>query len=243
MRWVNRLFQSHRRGSVSPGRYGWASTAILLLLGGLYYALATHFTAVQAFLTRLGPWAPAAFILLYLLLAPLFFPLSLLDFSCGALFGIGRGLAILIVANGLAALEMFVLARWLMATRVSSWLNTRPRWGRFRDLLRRDEWKMLALIRLSPTNFAIVNYLMGAARVRLDHYVLTWLILVPKSLLHVSFGAAVLEVGRTGATNLARTKRLEFLLAAAGLVSLLLLVILVGVRAHQAIEEATRERN
>ncbi len=218
-------------------RRRWLGLVVALAYAAAFWQLASHFTSVQLFIAHLGPWAPAAFTALYLILAPLFFPLSLLDLTCGALFGVQRGFWILVTANGLAAMEMFVLARWLLARRVSDWIERRPRWSRFRKLVERDQWKILSLVRLSPMNFAIASYLMGAARVRLDHYLLT--ILVPKSLLHVSIGATLLRLGRQGSTApSARTGRWEFILAAAGLVSLLLLVVFIGLRARQAIEDA-----
>ena len=221
-------------------RHWWTIVLGVALYAGFFYELNLHFPAVQETLARLGPWAPVAFIALYLLLAPLFFPLSLLDLSCGALFGITRGFGILVVANALAALEMFVLARWLLAGRVSAWIDQRAHWARFRHLAARDEWKFLVLIRLSPTNFAIVNYLMGAARVRPSRYLLTWFILIPKSFVHVSIGNTLLRLGNSPSSG-SMAGQLELVLGVAGLASLILLLALVGMRARQAIDRAASE--
>ncbi len=141
---------------------GWLGLLLaLIVLGGLGFLLGHNFPRLRLFIESLGPWGPLAFLGLYLVLAPFFFPLSILDLSCGAMFGVERGFEILIIASGLAALEMYVGSRWLFAQRVERFIQARPRWRRIYALAGLKDWKILALLRLSPTNFAVVNYMLG----------------------------------------------------------------------------------
>lgn len=223
----------------SPGLYG--LLLVLIILGGLGFFFGHNFPRMRLFVESLGPWAPLAFLAIYLVLAPCFFPLSILDLSCGAMFGVTRGFEILTVASGLAALEMYVGSRWLFAKRVGRFIEARPKLHRFYALAGLKDWKILALLRLSPTNFAVVNYVLGAARVSFTRYMVTWLILVPKALLHASIGHALYRLGETAPTTGAVAKS-ETLVLVLGLVSILLLVAILSRRMRRALEKIADRR-
>lgn len=219
----------------------WGILIAVGVLGGLSFVLGHNFPRLRPFIESMGPWAPLAFILLYLILAPSFFPLSILDLSCGAIFGVTKGFQILILASALAALEMFIGSRWLFAGRVSRFIEARPRLRRFYRLAGLQDWKILVLLRLSPTNFAVVNYVLGAARVSLSRYMITWLILVPKALLHASIGHAIYRLGQSppDAGSLARSESIFIIL---GLVSALVLIGLLSRRMRRALDEIAQEK-
>ncbi len=230
---------SHSSFYKSPGFFG--LLLALIVLGGLGFLLGHNFPRLRLFIEGLGPWAPLAFVALYLALAPCFFPLSILDLSCGAMFGVTRGFEILALANALAALEMYVGSRWLFAQRVGRFIQARPRWRRFYALAGLKDWKILALLRLSPTNFAVVNYMLGAAHVSFTRYMVTWLILVPKALLHAAIGHALYRLGQSAPSSNALAKS-ETALLVLGLVSILLLAAILSRRIRRALEEIAQRR-
>jgi len=206
---------------------------ILVALG--IYALAVHFPWVEERLRDLGWAAPLGFVLLYILLAALFFPMSLMDYACGALFGVGWGLLILTLAGTLSGLIMLGLGRRWLAGPIHRFVSRRARLAALRRLLAEDSRRILALLRLSPTNFALLNYLAGATGISLRDFLLTGLILLPKAALHLTIGVAARRMGeasgQTGGWGQAQT-----LVAALSGLGLLALVALVGARARRILE-------
>jgi uncharacterized membrane protein YdjX (TVP38/TMEM64 family) len=236
----------HRRADPVPGtsprEAAWGALKLLpglLLVAAGIYALVVHFPWVEARLRDLGWAAPLGFVLIYVLLAPFFFPMSLLDYACGALFGVLWGFVILVVAGSISALSMLLLGRWWLAGPIHRFVAARPRLAALRRLLAEDSRRILALLRLSPTNFALLNYLAGASGVSLRDFVLTGLILVPKVLLHLCVGVAAREMGEAS-RSAGGWGTMEAVGAAVSGLAVLALVALVGARARRVLERDAR---
>lgn len=74
------------------------------LLAGVIFLgdeIGRHINGFEAWIVGLGPWAPAAFVLLYAVLGSIFVPDILLGIVGGASFGFAQGLAV--VAAGSVA--------------------------------------------------------------------------------------------------------------------------------------------
>ncbi len=224
----------------SPGtfrRLGAAGPVAIILsfwppLGGLM---------LLATLTTFAPWLrehAALGLAIYFLLTVTLVGLSFLPtFACaiyaGWTFGFAVGSAVALAALTLASLVAYALGRWIARDRVLAVIDEKPRWSAVhRALLASASGRTLlvvTLLRIPPASpFAIVNFVLAAARVSLGTYTLgTFLGIVPRTLA-ATFAAAGLEQLRFKDVTDQRT-------AVAGIVATVIVCIVLGVLANRAL--------
>ena len=142
----------------------------------------------------LGGWGPLVYALLYVLATNIYLPGWLLQVGAGFLFGMGMGLATMLVSITSSALACLCLTRWACAECVRRRLQRRwpERYRRLSGALLRHDWKVLLLLRLSPAcPFTATNQMLALLEVRWQTYaVTTFLGTTPNALMYVSLGAA-----------------------------------------------------
>ena len=207
---------------------------VLASLAGLAWLIRMHWPQVETWLADLGPWAPVAFVAIHALVVPLGFPVSVLGILAGATFGWLPATALLLLAGLIAAVEMYLLARHLLAARVRAWVRTRPRLAHAMALADQDAVWLMVLLRLSPLHYSAVCYLLGAARVRFRPYLWTSLLVLPSAAFQAFVGHAARVVGRGLATDgdLAAGRAV---LLIAGLVATAALMLVLGRIARRAL--------
>ncbi len=130
---------------------------------------------LEAAISQLGAWGPAAYILLWLIAPVLFLPGSPLTLVGGALFGpVWGSVYTLAGATGGATLA-FLLSRYV----AGDWVEARAKGhlGRIKAGVEREGWMFVAFTRLVPLfPFNLLNYAFGLTRIPLGTYVLTSLI-------------------------------------------------------------------
>ena len=89
-----------------------AAVALVLIAGRRLGALIPAFTT---WVDGLGVWGPVAFVAGYALATVAFVPGSLLTLAAGAIFGLGKGTALVLVAATLGASAAFLVARYRRA--------------------------------------------------------------------------------------------------------------------------------
>jgi uncharacterized membrane protein YdjX (TVP38/TMEM64 family) len=149
---------------------------------------AGHIPAIENWLATLGFWAPVGFVLIYVILTPLFIPMSLLAVPAGTLFGLLPGTALVFTGTMIASALMFLLAQGLMRQRVQLYLTDHPRIALLDRTVVRGGFKLMLLLRLTPVNFAIWNYILGASRVDFKRFMLACLGMLPGNILPVYLG-------------------------------------------------------
>lgn len=158
--------------------------------------LREHFDQLEAWLTALGGWAPLAFVAVHAVAVPCFVPVSVLGVLAGASFGFWLGTAVLLAGGLISAAIMFALARGLFPARIRAYVGKRPRLARFVELAEEDAMRLMVLLRLSPLNFALVSYLLGASRVRFWPYMLASGLVLPSAALQAYVGRTARVMGR-----------------------------------------------
>lgn len=152
---------------------------------------------IEAWVTRLGSWGPAAFVGVYLIAPALFLPGSVLTLAGGALFGVVSGaLLSLVGATGGATLALLI-ARYLAA----DWVERRVS-GHLQEIkvgVEREGWRFVAFVRLVPIfPFNLLNYALGLTRIPVATFAVT-------SFVTMAPGAAVYAylgyVGRQAASG------------------------------------------
>ena len=149
-------------------------------------------TDLEAWMSTLGFWGPIGFGVLYVLAVVFLVPASFLTVAAGALFGIPGGLVVVSVASNLGAALAFLIARYLARGRVERWLAGSRRLQELDTEVRKADWRLVALLRLSPlVPFNVQNYFYGLTAISFWPCVLTsWVAMLPGTLLYVTLGYA-----------------------------------------------------
>jgi uncharacterized membrane protein YdjX (TVP38/TMEM64 family)/rhodanese-related sulfurtransferase len=123
----------------------------------------------------LGPWGPAAHVVLFALGTVLFVPGVLFALAGGLLFGPVWGTILNLMGATLGATAAFLAARYVTGDRVR-----RKAGGRVDRLIAGVEaegWRFVAFVRLVPlAPFNLLNYALGLTRIPLVPYVLASLV-------------------------------------------------------------------
>ena len=152
-----------------------------------------------ALLERARGWGPFAFVGAYALLSVLLVPTLPLNLGAGVLWGPLLGGVYSAIGATLGGAISFLLARHLLAP----WLAGRwrgGRWDRLRNELARNDWRVVAVTRLSPIfPTAALNYCYGVTPLPLRTFLWSTLaFLLPGSIVFAGLGALAGEVMLTG---------------------------------------------
>lgn len=170
----------------------------LLILAGIATAIAwagvhrdeLHPTALNAWLSGLGLWAPVIYVGLYAAGAVVFLPGSLFTLAGGALFGPLWGALLSLVGATIGAGIAFLVARYLagnwVARKAAGWLK------RLVTGVEAEGWRFVAFVRLVPLfPFNLTNYALGLTRIGFLPYVATsFLCMAPGAVAYAWLGHA-----------------------------------------------------
>lgn len=222
----------------------WISLGVLLLsvLWILYVLPLVPLTrALGSWVERLGPWGMLVYGLIYVALALLLVPGSVLTIAAGALFGLFRATALVSAASVTAAAVAFLIARHLARNKLERYLTRQPKFQAIDQAIADGGWKIVGLLRLSPVvPFGIQNYLYGLTRLGFWETVVTsWLAMLPGTFLYVYLG----YIGRTGVEatieQAPSASGVEWMVRSAGLAATLGVVVYVTSLARKALRRTT----
>jgi len=191
-----------------------------------------------------GIWAPAIFIALYAVAAVAFVPGSVLTLAAGALFGIPRGTAIVLVGATAGASLAFLVSRYLARAAVEAKVQGNARFAAIDRAIGREGRKIVFLLRLSPVfPFNLLNYALGLTRVRFVDYLVASVGMLPGTLLYVYYGRLAGDVALLAAGGGAQAERGAgyWVVMGVGLLATILVTTVVTRTARRALSEATGE--
>ena len=210
---------------------------VAVAIGSLFLPVREWFDAARGYIDGLGAAGPVVFVLCYALLAVCLVPGSALTIGAGALFGLWKGLVLVVLGANLGAICSFALARTLLRERVQRWAAESPRFDALDRAIGREGFKMVFLSRLSPAfPFTLLNYLLGLTKVRPTTYVAANVVgMLPGTFLYVYLGylGPTVATGDGGGVDLYKKA-----LLAVGLVATVAVVVVVTRAARRAIAEA-----
>lgn len=151
--------------------------------------------SLRAYIEGFGPWAPAAYIAVYVLIACLMFPALPITILGGVLFGPLWGTIYVSIGATLGAAAAFLIARYLGRDLVEGMLVG----GRLRELYRRtgeEGWKIVAFTRLVPVfPYNFLNYAFGLTRIGFVAYVAaSFIFMLPGVVAYVFFSSSLLDL-------------------------------------------------
>jgi uncharacterized membrane protein YdjX (TVP38/TMEM64 family) len=216
-----------------------AVTAVILLLiaGRKLGALVPAFTS---WVDGLGVWGPVAFVAGYALATVAFVPGSLLTLAAGAIFGLGKGTALVLVAATLGASAAFLVSRHLARGFVERRLAGNERFAAIDRAIGTQGRKIVLLLRLSPVfPFNLLNYALGLTRVRFADYLVASVGMLPGTLLYVYYGKVAGDVARLAGGAAVQRGPAYYGVVALGLVATVVVTTLVTRTARRALQEVT----
>ena len=214
-----------------------AAVALLFVAGRQLGALIPAFTA---WVDGLGVWGPVVFVVGYVLAAVAFVPGSLLTLAAGAIFGLGKGTALVMLAATLGASAAFLVSRYLARGFVERRLAGNERFAAIDRAIGTEGRKLVFLLRLSPVfPFNLLNYGLGLTRVRFVDYLVASVGMLPGTLLYVYYGKVAGDVARLAGGAGVRHGAAYYSVLALGLVATVVVTTLVTRTARRALREAT----
>jgi uncharacterized membrane protein YdjX (TVP38/TMEM64 family) len=195
---------------------------------------------LQGWIKTLGPFAPVAYVLLYVATTVLLIPGSLLTIGAAGIFSFWKALIVVWVGANIGALVAFLLTQTFLRERVALWAAGNPKFAALDRAIGREGFKMVLLVRLSPVfPFALLNYLLGLTTVRLSSYVLANLIgMLPGTFLYVYIGATARDALSASASGIGTW---ELALRVIGLLATIAVVALVTRTARKALAQVEQE--
>ncbi|MEJ2729312.1 MAG: VTT domain-containing protein [Deltaproteobacteria bacterium] len=235
------LFRFFRRAD-SRAVLPYLAVGVLLIVAIIVvgHEIKHHINAIESWITELGPWGLLAFIGLFIPATSFLVPDTVLCIIAGAIFGLQRGVAVVLAGSLLAAAMQFALSRRLLQSRIQRMLAARPSLAAIQRAVSRDEFRLQILLRLTPLNPATISYLLGAAGVRFSGFLIACLALTPNLVIEVYFG----QIGKYAAMltgSKARTAHLHDLAMIGGFVMCVVVMVLVSRIARKAVMRAVAE--
>ena len=216
---------------------------LAVAIGGLFAfgrEIAQGLPQLLAWVRAQGAWAPLIFVTVYALGVVAFVPGAVMTAAAGVLFGVVRGTALVLVAATLGAGIAFALSRRFARGAVARWIARDARFAAIDEAVRCQGLRIVFLLRLSPVvPFNLLNYGLGATRVRARDYVLASIGMLPGTLLYVYSGRVAGELVSAAGGAAAPRGLASSALLAVGFVATLLVTVVITRIARGALREAT----
>jgi uncharacterized membrane protein YdjX (TVP38/TMEM64 family) len=214
-----------------------AVVALLLITGRQLGALIPAFTT---WVDGLGVWGPVVFVAGYALATVAFVPGSLLTLAAGAIFGLGKGTALVLVAATLGASAAFLVSRYVARGLVDRRLAGNERFAAIDRAIGTQGRRIVLLLRLSPVfPFNLLNYALGLTRVRFADFLVASIGMLPGTMLYVYYGKVAGDVARLAGGAAVPRGPAYYGVVALGLIATVVVTTLVTRTARRALEQVT----
>ena len=144
-----------------------AIAGVILVIG---HELELYLPDLELWIENLGAFAPLGFIVLFVVLTPVFISVDTLCFAAGLLFSIGAGEFYIIIATYLAATLIFFLGRYLIKDRVIVLIAKHKPLAALDTAINSQPFKLMFLLRLTPLPFAMLSYALAVTKVKFWPY-------------------------------------------------------------------------
>ena len=130
-------------------------------------------------------------------------PATPLTLSAGCLFGLAKGIAVVLVAGVISAIVGFFVGRTYLRDRVEGVLDDKPAFRKLDSAIGAEGLKLLVLVRLTPIfPFSLLNYFYGASSISFPTFVVgTILGFIPSAIAYVYAGLVGKELILGGASQ------------------------------------------
>jgi uncharacterized membrane protein YdjX (TVP38/TMEM64 family) len=220
--------------------YVLVGTLLLITIMMLSQDLVKHIQDFESWVAAFGPMAFIVFVLLYVLLCSLLVPESVLGIIAGFTFGMANGLLLVVISNFLAAILQYSLASTIIRPLINQRLAKQPRLKQIQAAVLTQQLKLQMLLRLTPINRCITNYVLGAAGVKMGYFLFACVCMIPNLFLEIYFGYASKTWAKANIQSSSSLSAHE-ILTFAGIIIAIVVMTLITRTAQKAIASATRE--
>ena len=219
-----------------------AVVGVVILLRRLGPLAQPYLIDFTEWIQGLGWWAPVAFIVGYALFTVAMIPGSLLTMMGGVLFGLGYGTLYVTIGAVLGSTLAFLVSRHFARSRIEGWISDNKKFAAVDKAIEKEGGKIVFLLRLSPAfPFSFLNYALGLTKVKLSHYVMAAVGMIPGTFLYVFYGKAIGDVAALAAGAAPEKDMGYYALLGVGLTATIAVTIFVTRIARRALKEATDE--
>ncbi len=210
---------------------------IVLSVAISFLPVAEWVKAFTGWIRHLGMAGAFIFIGVYAVAAILFLPGAIFTIAAGLVYGIAGGTAVALAGATLGAGLAFLVARYLLRSRIEKFAKKNKRFGAIDAAVGKQGWKIVGLLRLSPLiPFNVSNYFYGLTSIGFWPYLLASCVgMLPGTLLYVYLGAigqAGLSGGKKGHSPL------EWTFLGVGLLATIGVTVFVSRLAKKALKKS-----
>jgi uncharacterized membrane protein YdjX (TVP38/TMEM64 family) len=198
-----------------------AGIGVVAYLGGAWWA------PLSSWIENSGSLGYLVFFFVFVGMTTFCFPVSILGFSAGAMFGPGLGLLLLVGSGFTSGSVMFAVGRFLFRDRILEWVSRRPKLAALDNLAEQRALRLNLLARLSPLNYGVVCYTLASGKSPFPSYLLGMVAIVPGMAGQVWAGSLAAKA-RQAAAGQGDQSTLEWILLASGMVFFFLLSWQIG---------------
>ncbi len=194
-----------------------------------------HFQDIENWIKDSGAWALVIFVVVYVVLCTFFVPDTVLGIAAGTIFGFTHGLAAATLGSVLGAILQYGLAHRLLRPTVERFILRKPALASLQTAVLQQEFRLQLLIRLTPLNRTLTNYMLGAAGVGFLRFVAACVGFLPTLCLEVYFGYAGKQM--VAATSQpGHAAELQDVVMVVGLVVAIIVMVVISRMARRAVE-------
>ncbi len=223
------------------GMKPWMKLVIVLVVICALLAIANHFgifdmlkegslkdrvVRLDSFFRAMGPWAPIAFIAIWVVACILLLPGLPIAIVGGLIFGAVWGSIWSIVGSNIGAALAFLIGRYAARDMVEGWVQKNPTLKKIDEGVKKQGWRMLMITRLVPIfPFNIQNYVYGLTDIPFKTYLLvTFPCMIPGTIAFNFAAGSAREVILSGGQPEAVKRTMAYLAVAAVFFVLLSLI-------------------
>lgn len=140
---------------------------VILVIG---HELELYLPDLELWIQKLGALAPLGFILLFVVLTPVFVSVDTLCFAAGLLFSLGAAQVYMTIATYLASALIFFLGRYAFKDRIVTFIAKHKQLATLDTTISHQPFKMMFLLRLTPLPFAMLSYAFSVTEARFWPY-------------------------------------------------------------------------
>jgi uncharacterized membrane protein YdjX (TVP38/TMEM64 family) len=156
---------------------------------------------LNAWFDGLGWWAPAVFVLLWVVASVFFLPGLAITIAGGLVFGAVWGSVWTTIGANLGAIAAFLTGRYAARGMVENMVQKNPALKKIDEGVSKNGWRMLVVTRLVPIfPFNVQNYVYGLTDIPLKTYVLVTLPCMLPATIAYNFAAGSVRTGDFGRT-------------------------------------------
>lgn len=173
--------------------------SIIIIAGSFYLLRYAKLDIIRDWVLEKGEWAELFYVLSWAVLPIFLFPVMILAFAGGVVFGFIKGSILTMIGALINTVIMFYISRYIAKDIVNNLIVKRLS-GKLREKILTKDQKTLAILffilRVMPVvSFNFENYLAGVTNIKLGvHLIETFFGIIPGTIIFLNFGNNVIDI-------------------------------------------------